>query len=302
MLPVSDLHTIHFEQCGSPNGRPVVFLHGGPGAGLLPIYRRYFNPELYRIVLFDQRGCGRSTPYGCLEENITWDLVADIEKLREHFGIDRWMVFGGSWGSTLALAYAETYPERVTELVLRGIFLCRPGEMQWFYQGGANAIYPDAWEKFVALIPTEERADMLRAYYRRLTSGDKTVLGQAAEAWSLWEAQASKLIPDPKFIALFTDPKVAMAVAPIECHYFVHNCFFETDNYLIDQIGNIRHIPAEIVQGRYDLVCPMASAWTLHRAWPEAGFKIIADAGHASSEPGIIDALLDATDRFGATS
>jgi proline iminopeptidase len=301
-LPVSPEHNLYYEQSGNPGGKPVVFLHGGPGIGTVPEFRSFFDPASYRIVLFDQRGAGRSTPHASLKENTTWHLVADIEKLRNHLGIESWVVFGGSWGSTLALAYAETHPDRVRALVLRGIFLCRPREIRWFYQEGASAIYPDVWEAYVSVIPEEERGDMLGAYYRRLTSADEHVRLEAARAWSIWEASTSKLIPDPHLIEEFGDPHNALSLARIECHYFTHNTFFDTDNYLIENAHKIRHIPAVIVQGRYDLVCPMMSAWELHQAWPEADFKIIADAGHSSMEPGIRRALVEATDRFRSSS
>jgi proline iminopeptidase len=298
MLPVSPVHTLYYEQCGNPEGVPVVFLHGGPGGGVVPDYRRFFDPAAYRIVLFDQRGSGKSTPHANLEENTTWHLVADIERLRELLGIESWVVFGGSWGSTLALAYAETHPERARALVLRGIFLCRPKEIRWFYQEGANAIYPDAWEHYVKVIPEAERGDMLGAFHRRLTSDDEAVRLEAARAWSVWEGSTSKLYPDEDFIAHFGDPQFALAFARIECHYFMHNAFFETNNYLIENVGKIRHIPAVIVQGRYDVVCPLMSAWELHRAWPEADLQIIPDAGHSALEPGTRSALVQATDRF----
>jgi proline iminopeptidase len=297
-LPVSSIHTLYYEQCGNPEGQPVVFLHGGPGGGLVPNYRRYFDPQSYRVVLFDQRGAGQSTPHAELEDNTTWHLVADIERLREHLGIESWMVFGGSWGSTLSLAYAQTHPQRARQLVLRGIFLCRPKEIAWFYQEGASVIFPDVWEEYLKVIPEAERQDMLMAYYRRLTSEDEAVRLEAARAWSIWEGSTSKLLPDPDLIEHFAEPHMALALARIECHYFMNNSFFETDNYLIEQVGKIRHIPTVIVQGRYDVVCPMMSAWELHRAWPEAELRVIPDAGHSVSEPGIIDALVEATDRF----
>jgi proline iminopeptidase len=300
-LKVSPIHELYYEQAGNPNGKPVVFLHGGPGGGLIDDYRRYFNPEIYRVLLFDQRGSGKSTPHASIEENTTWDLVADIERLRQHFGIERWMVFGGSWGSTLSLAYAETHPERVTELVLRGIFLCRPKEIQWFYQEGASWMFADVWEEFLNVIPEDERHDMVSAYYRRLTSDDEKTRVQAARAWSIWEGSTSKLFFDSKSIERFADTEFALAFARIECHYFMNNCFFDTDNYLVENVGRISHIPCVIVQGRYDVVCPMTSAWDLHRAWPEADLRIIPDAGHSITEPGNIDALVDATDRFGQT-
>jgi proline iminopeptidase len=297
-LRVSSVHELYYEQCGNPEGQPVVFLHGGPGGGVIPDYRRFFNPAVYRIVLFDQRGSGQSTPHACLEENTTWDLVADIERLREHVGIDRWMVFGGSWGSTLSLAYAETHPHRTETLVLRGIFLCRPSEMRWFYQQGASEIFPDVWEEFLSPIPENERQDMLSAYHRRLTSEDESVRLDAARAWSVWEGSTSKLFPDQELIDHSGEAHFALALARIECHYFMNNCFFDTDNFLIENVQKIRHIPAVIVQGRYDVVCPITSAWDLHRAWPEAELKIIPDAGHSALEPGISSALVAATDRF----
>ncbi len=297
-LKVSAVHELYYEQCGNPNGKPAVFLHGGPGGGVSPDYRRYFDPEHYRVVLFDQRGSGQSTPHASLEENTTWDLVADIERLREHLEIERWQVFGGSWGSTLALAYAETHPTRVTELVLRGIFLCRPEEIQWFYQQGASALFPDVWEEYLKVIPEAERGDMVSAYHKRLTSDDPAVRVEAARAWSIWEGSTSKLFFDSDSIEKFADPEFALAFARIECHYFMNNSFFPTNNYLIENVAKIRQIPAVIVQGRYDVVCPMTSAWDLHRAWPEAELRIIQDAGHSISEPGIIDALVDATDQF----
>ncbi|HLL14579.1 MAG TPA: prolyl aminopeptidase [Pyrinomonadaceae bacterium] len=298
MLAVSPVHTLYYEQSGNPEGLPVVFLHGGPGGGTVPDYRRFFDPAAYRIVLFDQRGAGKSTPHANLEDNTTWHLVADTERIREHLGIESWVVFGGSWGSTLALAYAQTHPERARALVLRGIFLCRPKEIRWFYQEGASAIYPDAWEHYIKVIPEAERADMLGAFHRRLTSEDEAVRLEAARAWSVWEGSTSKLYPDEDFIAHFGDPQFALAFARIECHYFMNNAFFDTDNYLIENVGRIRHIPAVIVQGRYDVVCPLMSAWELHRAWPEADLKIIPDSGHSALEPGTRSALVEATDRF----
>jgi proline iminopeptidase len=299
-IRVSDTDQLYYEQCGNPNGKPVVFLHGGPGAGLIPDYRRFFDPQAYRVILFEQRGAGRSIPHASLDDNTTWNLVRDIERIREEFKVDKWLVFGGSWGSTLALAYAETHPERVRALILRGIFLCRPKEIQWFYEDsqGASAIFPDKWEEYVRIIPEAERGDMIRAYYRRLTSDDASVRLEAAQAWSIWEASALRLLPDQKMIDDFSKPEMAIALARIECHYFVNNCFFETDNYLLENVDRIRHIPAVIVHGRYDMVCPFVNAWDLHRAWPEAKLNIVADAGHAATEPGIADALVRATDSF----
>jgi proline iminopeptidase len=297
-LKVSSIHDVYYEQCGNPKGKPIVFLHGGPGGGIVPEYRQFHDPDAYRIVLFDQRGSGQSTPHASLEENTTWDLVADIEKLRAHLGIGKWQVFGGSWGSTLALAYAEAHPDRVTELVLRGIFLCRPKEIKWFYQEGTSWLFPDVWEEYLKVIPESERHDMVSAYYRRLTSDDEETKVAAARAWSIWEGSTSKLLFDYESIEKFADPQFALAFARIECHYFMNNCFFPTDNYLLDNVGKIRHIPGVIVQGRYDVVCPMRSAWDLHRAWPEAELHITPDAVHSIVEPGNLSALVEATDRF----
>ena len=298
MLRVSPVHNVYYEQCGNPEGQPLVFLHGGPGGGIVSDYRRYHDPAAYRVVLFDQRGAGQSTPHASLEENTTWHLVEDIEKLRAHLGIETWHVFGGSWGSTLALAYAETHPGRVRSLTLRGIFLCRPKEIRWFYQEGASWIFPDVWEEYERVIPAAERDDFLSAYHRRLTSDDERVRLEAARAWSVWEGSTSKLFPDASLIEHFGEPHMALALARIECHYFMNDAFFETENQLVENVGRIRHIPAVIVQGRYDVVCPMMSAWELHRAWPEAEFRPIPDAGHSVMEPGTINALVEATDHL----
>ena len=297
-LRVSEIHEIYYEVSGAIDGKPVVVCHGGPGGGSTPSMRRYFDPKRYRIILFDQRGCGRSTPHASLEDNTTWSLIADMEALREHLGVDRWQVFGGSWGSTLALAYAETYPERVTELVLRGIFTLRRSELLWFYQEGANAIFPDAWEHYVKPIPEAERGDMMAAYYKRLTGSDKEAQLEAAKAWSMWEGGTVSLMPSEERLQNFSSDAFATAFARIECHYFVNNGFFERDDQIIANIDRVRHIPAVIIQGRYDVVTPMSTAWDLHKAWPEADFKIILDAGHAASEPGIVDALVRATNKF----
>ena len=297
-LKVSELHSIYVEQCGNPKGRPVVFLHGGPGGGISPYHRQFFDPQHYRIVLIDQRGSGKSTPAAELKENTTWDLVDDIEKVRTHLQIQDWIVFGGSWGSTLALAYAETHPQVVKGLILRGIFLCRPSEIHWFYQQGASEIFPDAWQKYHDFIEPSERHDFVAAYYKRLTSDNLDLRLQAARIWSQWEAATSKLFVDPKFIADFEEPQLALQFARIECHYFTNNAFFKTNNFLIENIDKIRHIPAIIVQGRYDVVCPARSAWDLHQAWPEAQLNIIPDAGHSASEPGIRSKLIEATDLF----
>jgi proline iminopeptidase len=297
-LKVSDLHTIHIEESGNPNGKPVIFLHGGPGGGIEPIYRQYFDPEKWRIIIFDQRGCGKSTPHAELAENTTWDLVDDIEKIREYLGIEKWVVFGGSWGSTLSLSYAITHPERCKALVLRGIFMIRNKEIDWFYQEGASNIYPDAWEQYVKPIPEDERHDMVAAYYKRLTSNDDAVRIEAAKAWSIWEASTSKLIQSDDYLHQFEDAKVAEAFARIECHYFTHGGFFKSENWLLENVDKILHIPTVIVQGRYDVVCPMVSAWELHRAFPEADFEIVQDAGHSMTEKGIAAKLVKYTDKF----
>ncbi|MCB2098175.1 MAG: prolyl aminopeptidase [Parvularculaceae bacterium] len=297
-LEVSDLHEIYYEVSGNPSGKPVVVCHGGPGGGTTPSMRRYFNPSKYRIVLFDQRGCGKSTPHAELDGNTTWDLVADMEKLRRHLDIEAWQVFGGSWGSTLALAYAEAHPDVTTELVLRGIFMLRRSELLWFYQEGASWMFPDAWEKYVEPIPPAERDDFMAAYYRRLTGADEAEKIRAAKAWSAWEGGTVSLTPSQERIDSFSADAFAVAFARIECHYFVNSGFFRQDDQLLADIDKIRDIPCVIVQGRYDVVTPMKSAWDLHQAWPEAAFVLVGDAGHAASEPGIIDALVRATDAF----
>jgi proline iminopeptidase len=301
-LQVSELHTLYFEESGNPQGKPVVFLHGGPGGGSIARYRQYFDADQWRLVVFDQRGCGRSKPHAELRENTTWDLVEDIEKLRSHLGIEQWVVFGGSWGSTLSLAYSQTYPERCLGLILRGIFMLRQKELQWFYQEGASYIFPDAWEAYLQPIPPAERHDLIAAYHRRLTSPDLQVRLEAARAWSVWEATTSKLYPDSDLQARFAESDFADAFARIECHYFVNRGFFEPEDQLLQNVGRIRHIPAVIVQGRYDVVCPMISAWELHQVWPEAEFIVVPDAGHSMMEPGIRTALLEATDKFAAQS
>ena len=297
-LPVGDGHEIYYEQCGNPAGKPVVFLHGGPGAGCSPKARRFFNPDKYRIVLFDQRGCGRSTPHACLDANTTWHLVGDIEKLRGALGIERWQVFGGSWGSTLALAYAQTHPQRVTELVLRGIFMLRRWELEWFYQSGADALFPDAWDAYLAAIPEVERGDLMSAYHRRLTSNDPEARLDAGKAWSVWEGSTSFLYQDPAHIEASAGDLFALAFARIECHYFVNGGFFDRDDQLLANAYRLKGIPAVIVQGRYDVVCPMRSAWDLKQAWPEADLRVVPDAGHSAFEPGNLHELILATDRF----
>jgi proline iminopeptidase len=297
-LKVSDLHELYYEQVGNPEGSPVVYLHGGPGDGIHKEFRQFHDPEVYRVVLFDQRGCGQSTPFAALEGNTTWDLVEDIERLREHLGIVNWQVYGGSWGSTLALAYAETYPERVTQLVLRGIFLGTQEEGDWLYKAGASAIFPDAWEQFISHIPVEERSNLVEAYYRRLTSDDAETRLQAATEWTRWEASVIFLVPRPDVVAEAIEGAHAEPLARVECHYFINGCFLKTENQLIEDIHRIRHIPAVIVQGRYDVVTPIKNAWKLHRAWPKADLKIVPTAGHASLDPDIVHELVSATDRF----
>jgi proline iminopeptidase len=297
-LKVSPLHQLYFEVSGNPRGKPVVVCHGGPGGGSTPAMRRYFDPSLYRIIVFDQRGCGKSRPRAELAENTTWHLVEDMEKLRRHLGVERWQVFGGSWGSTLALAYAQTHPERVAELVLRGIFTLRRAELLWFYQEGASWIWPDAWEDFIRPIAPADRGDLMAAYYRILTGADEPAKLAAAKAWSVWEGGTVSLIPSTERIASFSSDEFAIAFARIECHYFVNGGFFDRDDQLIANIAAARHIPAAIVQGRYDLVTPIKTAYELHKAWPEAEYIVVGDAGHAASEPGIIDALVRATNRF----
>jgi proline iminopeptidase len=297
-LKVSDLHTVYVEECGNPNGKPVVMLHGGPGAGANTNMRRYHDPAAWRIVLFDQRGCGRSTPHAELTENTTWDLVADIERIREQLGIERWQVFGGSWGSCLGLAYAETHPARVSELILRGIFTLRRKELEWFYQEGASFILPEAWEEYLAPIPPSERGDMIAAYYRRLTGDDPDIRLAAARAWSMWEGASLSLLPDPARVAAFGDPHYALAFARIEAHYFQHAGFFEHDDQLIANAGRLTNIPGVIIHGRYDLCTPIVIAHDLHKAWPEADYRIVPDSGHAMTEPGIVHELVSATERF----
>ena len=297
-LPVSDLHTIYVEESGNKNGKPVIFLHGGPGGGVDPKYRRYFNPDKWRIIMFYQRGCGKSTPFAELKENTTWDLVDDIEKIRNHLSIDNWVVFGGSWGSTLSLAYSQTYPNSCKGLILRGIFLVRKKEIDWFYQEGANNIFPDRWESFSAPIPVEKRDNLMQAYYEILTGDDHSKKIEAAKAWSTWEGSTVRLMQDENFISDFSDEKFAEAFARIECHYFMNNCWFNSNNHLIENVDKIRHIPGVIIHGRYDIICPVVQAWDLHQAWPEADLHIIPDAGHSIFEEGIKDKILEYTEKF----
>ena len=290
-LAVDLPHELYVEECGNPNGMPVLFLHGGPGAGIEPYHRRFFDPEIYRIVLFDQRGAGKSRPHACLEANTTQHLVADIERLREHLGIDRWVIFGGSWGSTLGLIYAETYPARVLAMILRGIFLCRRHEIEWFYQRGASLVFPDYWEDFVAPIPETERDRMVDAYYQRLTGDDEVARMAAAKAWSLWEGRCATLHPSRSVREFFSSPHVALSLARLEAHYFSHDSFLAPNQVLRDAY-RLADIPGFIVHGRYDIVCPLESALQLYRAWPNAQLVVVPDAGHAASESGITDALL----------
>ncbi|KAF3330346.1 proline iminopeptidase isoform X1 [Carex littledalei] len=297
-LKVSDIHTIYWEQSGKPDGHPVVFLHGGPGAGTSPSNRKVFDPTFYRIILFDQRGAGKSTPHACLEQNTTWDLVEDIEKLRKHLEIPEWQVFGGSWGSTLALAYSQSHPDKVTGLILRGIFMLRKKELDWFYQGGASAIYPDAWEMFRDFIPEDERDDFIVAYHKRLTSPDTSVQVAAAKIWTKWEMMTAQLVQNKDNILRGEDDKFSLAFARIENHYFLNKGFLPTDSYLLENVDKIRHIKAVIVQGRYDVCCPMMSAWDLHKAWPEAELNIIQDAGHSANEVGTSAELVAANEKF----
>ena len=297
MLDVGNGHEIYWELCGNPAGKPAVFLHGGPGAGCTEDHRRLFDPDRYRVLLFDQRGCGRSTPHAGLDSNTTWHVVDDIESLRMKFDVDRWLVLGGSWGSTLALAYAQTYPERVSELVLRGIFTVRRSELLWLYQDGASWLFPDKWQSFVEPIPEEERGDLIAAYHKRLTGNDEEERIRAARAWSLWEGETVRLMPDKKLSELHSTDEFALAIARIENHYFINKGFFK-DAQILRDTHRIRHIPGVIIHGRYDVITPMRTAWDLHRAWPEADFQPVDGAGHAFNEPGILHQTILATDRF----
>ena len=295
-MKTNSVHEIYFEECGNPQGQPVLVLHGGPGGAVNPAMRRYFDPAIYRIILFDQRGCGKSRPNASLEDNTTWTLIEDIERLRERCGVERWTVFGGSWGSTLSLAYAITHPERVKALVLRGIFLLTKKELHWFYQDGASMIFPDAWERFIAPIPDDERHDLMGAYYKRLIGEDVAERERCAVAWSSWEGETVSVEGPSARPDKFTEPDFALAFARIENWYFTNGGFFPEEGWLLKNIGRIRHIPTWIAQGRFDVVTPIASAWALHRAMPEATLDIIPDAGHASSEPGIVDSLVRGAD------
>ncbi len=297
-IKVESPHVIHVEECGNPSGVPILFVHGGPGAGCEGYHRRFFDPEIYRIILFDQRGCGRSTPHASLENNTTQGLVADMEVIRQQLGVERWVLFGGSWGSTLSLVYAQTYPERVLGLILRGIFLCRPREIQWFYQSGASRLFPDYWEAYVDVIPEGERDDLVRAYHQRLNGDDELVRMAAAKAWSMWEGRTATLMPQENVVNRLADPFTALSMARIENHYFINDSFLEPDQ-ILRNTGRLAGIDGVIVQGRYDVVCPMESAWELHRAWPQAAFKVIGDAGHSASEEGVTRALVQATAAMG---
>jgi proline iminopeptidase len=293
-LAVTPPHQLHVEECGNPQGLPVLFVHGGPGAGCEPYHRRFFDPERYRIILFDQRGCGRSTPHASLEHNTTQSLVADMEQIREHLGIEHWLLFGGSWGSTLSLVYAETHPQRVRGLVLRGIFLCRRHEIDWFYQQGASRLFPDYWQEYLEPIPEAERGDLLTAFYTRLTCDNELTRMAAAKAWSLWEGRTATLRPNAAVVDHFGSPFTALSLARIECHYFMHDSFLEPNQILRDA-HRLQGIPGVIVHGRYDVICPVENAWQLHQAWPGSELQIIQDAGHSAAEPGTVDALITAT-------
>jgi len=297
-IQVSDLHTIHIEESGNKEGKPVIFLHGGPGGGIEPIYRQYFNPQKWHIIIFDQRGCGKSTPHAELNENTTWDLISDIEKIRDHLNIKKWVVFGGSWGSTLSMSYAISYPSRCKALILRGIFMIRQKEIDWFYQEGASYIYPDAWEEYLIPIPENERNDLVSAYYKRLTSDNKEIRLKAAKAWSNWEGNTSQLLQNNKSLHYFNDLKVTEAFARIECHYFINKGFFDSDHWILDNAQKVSNIPCVIIQGRYDVVCPIISAWELHKKLPNADLHIIQNAGHSMKEEGITEKLIEYTDKY----
>lgn len=297
LLAVGDGHSVHYERSGKAGGNPAVFLHGGPGGGCAPEHRRLFNPDIYDILLFDQRGCGRSTPHAELEANTTWHLVADIERLREFTGVEQWLVLGGSWGATLALAYAEAHPDRVSALILRGVFTVTKAELSWYYQFGVSEMFPDKWEKFLAPIPEDERSDMISAYRRRLTGDDAAIQLEAARAWSVWEGETITLLPSAALVESHDDEHFAIAFARIENHFFFHDAWLE-ENQLLRDAGKLQGISGVIIHGRYDMPCPARNAWELHKAWPEADLHIVEGAGHAFSEPGILDQLIRATDRF----
>lgn len=296
-MPVSDIHTIYYEQCGNPNGIPVLIIHGGPGGGIVPEYRQYFNPKHYHVILVDQRGCGKSTPHAELRENTTWDLVADFEKIRQHLNIDKWLLFGGSWGSTLSLAYGQAHPESATGMILRGVFLGRDQELDWLYKFGASEIFPDHWDKFVNAIPAAERDNFPEAYHKRLMSNNREEQLHAAKAWSIWEGSTSKLHYDPKLVEHFADEDFAIAIARIENHYFINKLFL-TERPILDHLKSIAHLPIAIVQGRYDIVCPPGSAWLLHKSLPTSTIKIVPASGHSATEPGIRNELVSCADDF----
>jgi len=299
MLKVSDIHTLYYEEVGNPKGKPIVFLHGGPGAGLCTDYRRYFDSEFYRVILFDQRGAGKSTPHAELRENTSWELVEDIEKLRKHLEIDKWIVFGGSWGSTLALLYAINHPDKTLALVLRGIFLGRKSEIDWTFQHGANMVYPEKWEVYHDLIPKDEQDNMIKAYYKRLTSDDEKIRINAAKAWSVWEGSIVKLFPnEEETMDEFGDTHLALSMARTECHYFYYNMFYESDNYIMENVDKIKDIPCRIVNGRYDMDCPVGTAWELHKALPKSEIDIVKDAGHSGVETGTVSGLIQACEDF----
>ena len=296
-LAVDAVHTLYIEECGTEEGIPVLFVHGGPGAGCESYHRQFFDPTVYRVVLFDQRGSGRSTPHASLDNNTTAHLLADMEAIREHLGIKQWVVFGGSWGATLGLVYAETHPDRTLALILRGIFLCRSAEIDWFYREGANRLFPDYWQDFIAPIPENERHDLLRAHYKRLIGNDEIARMASAKAWSIWEGRVSNLMQKKSVVDFFGSPRTALSLARIEAHYFVHDSFLE-ENQILDNIDSLKDIPGFIVHGRYDIVCPLVSAWELYQAWPAAEFFIVPDAGHSATEHGTIAALVNATQRM----
>lgn len=298
-LKVDALHTLYLEESGTPDGIPVLFVHGGPGGGCSKQDRRFFDPEKYRIILFDQRGAGRSTPHAELTDNTTPHLIDDIEKIREYLGIEQWLLFGGSWGSTLSLLYAEAHPDRVMGMILRGIFLCRDKDLQWFYQSGADRIFPDYWKDYVGVIPPEDREDMISAYYKKLTGSNELAKMASAKHWSMWEGRCATLRPNADIVSAFSDPHMALALARIEAHYFVNKIFVEPDQ-IIKNASVLASIPGIIIHGRYDMVCPLDNAYALHEAWPESELQIIRDAGHSSREPSIIDALVKATNEMAA--
>ncbi len=297
-IQVSDIHKVYWEECGNPKGKPVIFVHGGPGGGVSTDTRRFFDPHKYRIIQFDQRGCGKSTPHACVEENTTWDLIDDMEHIREYLRVEKWQVFGGSWGSTLSLVYAITHPQRVSELILRGIFLLRKSELSWFYQQGTSYLFADAWKPYYEFIPEAERNDLIKAYHKRLFCNDKALQLEAAKHWSTWEGVTSNLTVDPDRLAQTGDDEFALAFARLENHYFVNKGFLESDNYILENIDKIRHIPTVIINGRYDVICPVKTACDLHTEFPESELHIIPEAGHSAFEKNIINALVKATNKF----